>query len=134
MTSTDLPELTFEQARAIGTFEPFDFCVTPADIDAYSAVTGDASPLYATTVPPGFAGIFGRQSYLREHQMPPGGILLRQDIAWHEPASIGTPLEIKAEVVDAVDNGEKKTITFRTTARQEGRVVCVVDLMARWPK
>src|SRR5580700_8117522 len=78
--SGSLPELTFELAREIGEFPPYTFAAGPDAIAEYCAITGDHSPLYAEFLPPGFAGIFGRDAYLRHHRMPPGGVLLAQDI------------------------------------------------------
>jgi hypothetical protein len=126
--------LTFAAAVAIGEFAEQLFDVTADDVAAYRAVTGDTSPLYERYVPPGFAGIFARQSWLSEHRMPGGGILLRHDIRWLRPALVGRPLRIRARVVGAERSDGNQTLTLETTAHQDDELVALVQVTARWPK
>src|SRR3712207_5801710 len=99
--TTVLPELTFEMARTLGEFPEFSYAVTPEHIEEYCRITGDANKLYEEVIPPGFAAIFGRLGYLRAHSMPPGGVLLRQEIRWVKPARRGTDMKMKAVVISA---------------------------------
>jgi acyl dehydratase len=132
--SQELPELTFDVAVAKGEFAEQVFEVSEDDVAAYRAVTGDDSPLYERYIPPGFAGIFARQSWLSEHRMPGGGVLLRHDIRWLRPALVGRPLRIRARVADAKQEGDKRTLTLETTAHQDDLPVALVRVTARWPK
>jgi hypothetical protein len=127
------PPLTFELAREIGTFEEYEYPITDDMIDRYRELTGDASPLYDEVIPPGFAAIFGREAYLRDHSMPGGGVLLAQDIRWLRPASRALPLMVRAVVRSAEEENGKRTLVFCTTARQRGQPVCEVVIHARWP-
>src|SRR4029453_285983 len=129
----ELPELTFDLARELGRFPEFDYEITADDLAEYHRLTGtadDASGL----VPPGFAAIFGRLGYLREHRMPPGGILLGQDIRWLRPAVAERPLRIGAEVTFAEEREGKRTIVFLTTGPQDGEGVVQIRITARCPK
>jgi hypothetical protein len=129
----ELPELTFDLARALGQFPEFEYVVSPSDLADYQRLAG-VDPNPDGTLPPGFAAIFGRLGYLREHRMPPGGILLGQDIRWVTPAMADLPLRIGARVTSAEERDGKRTIVFLTTANQGGEVVAQVRITARWPK
>jgi len=128
-----LPELTFDLARELGEFPAFDYEITDDELASYRELTGtpdDGSGL----VPPGFAAIFGRLGYLRQHAMPPGGILLGQDIRWLKPAKLGTPLRVGARVTHAEQIDEKRNIVFLINAEQDGELVSQIRITARWPK
>ena len=128
----ELPELTFELARELGTFPDFEYRIEAEQLAEYRRLTGIESD--HSTVPPGYAAVFGRLGYLRQHRMPPGGVLLGQDIRWLAPASSELPLIVGARVTHAEERDGKRTIVFLTTARQSGKVVAQVRITARWPK
>jgi len=128
----ELPELTFELARELGSFPDFEFKIEPEQLAEYRRLTGIESHL--DILPPGYAGVFGRLGYLRQHRMPPGGVLLGQDIRWLAPARAGLPLIVGAKVTHAEERDGKRTIVFLTTARQSGEIVAQVRITARWPK
>ena len=127
------PELTFELAREIGEFPPYVLDADARAIADYCAITGDDHPLYEEFLPPGFASIFGRDAYLRQHRMPPGGVLLAQDITWLAPARRDRDLVLQARLVSAEDDGRKRILIFETTGRQDDEIVVVVRITARWP-
>ena len=128
-----LPELTFDLARELEHFPEFEYGVTPEELAEYARLTAAPSDPQGRLAP-GFAAIFGRLGYLREHLMPPGGILLGQDIQWLRAASSATPLTISARVTRAEERDGKRTLVFLTTASQHGEVVAQVRITARWPK
>jgi hypothetical protein len=135
MRADDLPELTFDRAREIGSFPEFEYEIDGEQLAEYRAlVYGDGDSDAGSLVPPGFAAVFGRLGYLREHRMPPGGVLLGQDIRWLAEASVDQSLTIGSEVVKAEERDGKRTIVFVTTALQAGTVVAQVRITARWPK
>jgi len=136
MTTADheLPELTFALAREIGTFGPFPYTIAAEQVAEYERLTGDANELHDRFVPPGFAAIFGRLGYLRRHRMPPGGVLLAQDIQWHRPASVGDELTVGSRVVSAVEAEGRRKLVFETTAADPDGPVCTVVLTCGWPK
>lgn len=128
-----LPELTFAAARELGTFPEFDYVVEKKDVAAYRKITG--SRIRADDdIPSGFAAIFGRLGYLSRHSMPPGGVLLAQDIVWHRAAKIDRPLRIRSTVIQASERQGKRKLTFLTTAYQDGELVAEVRIEAGWPK
>jgi hypothetical protein len=131
----ELPLLTFEMVREIEEFPEFSITVTTADVAVYRAATGQ-SPTEgnAGVIPPGYAAIFGRLGYLRQHRMPGGGVLLGQEIEWLAPARVGEPLRVRSVVRGAVEDARgRRKVTFETTARQSGRPVAVVRITAGWP-
>ena len=128
-----LPELTFERAREIGEFPAYELTVTEADIDSYRRLTGDHSSLYERFLPPGFAGIFGRDAYLQHHRMPPGGVLLAQDITWLRPARWDRPLRLQARVLSAAESDGRRTLLFETRGWQDDELAVVVQIKAGWP-
>jgi hypothetical protein len=132
-TPDELPELTFDLARELGSFPDFEYRIDDDALSAFRRLTATEDD-GSTVVPPGFAAIFGRLGYLREHRMPPGGILLGQDIRWLRPASLERPLVVGARVTSAEVRDGKRTIVFLTTARQDGEVVAQIRITARWPK
>jgi hypothetical protein len=134
-TDQELPLLTFEVASEIGEFPEFALTVTEADVAVYRAVTGrPAEEDDDGVVPPGYAAIFGRLGYLRQHRMPGGGVLLGQEIEWLAPARVGEPLQIRSVVQSAEeDTRGRRKIAFETTARQSGQRVAVVRITAGWP-
>lgn len=129
-----LPLLTFELARSIGEFPEFELDLGASELQEYSRVTGSSLPA-GGVVPPGYAAIFGRLGYLRQHRMPGGGVLLGQEITWLAPASVGEPLVIRS-VVESAEEDEvgRRKIVFETTARQHGTTVAVVRITAGWPR
>jgi hypothetical protein len=129
-----LPLLTFERAREIGTFEEFEYQITDEMVKHYRALTGDDNPLYDEIIPPGFAAIFGRDAYLRDHAMPGGGVLLAQDIHWLKPGLRSRPLTVQAVVRSATKTAGRHKLVFCTTARQHGERVCEVLISAGWPR
>jgi hypothetical protein len=130
----ELPLLTFELAAQIGEFPEFAYTVDVTDVESYRRATGLPEGPSTGFVPPGYAAIFGRLGYLREHRMPGGGVLLGQEIEWLAPARLGEPMMIQSVVERAEedDRGRRK-IVFTTTARQSGRRVAVVRIIAGWP-
>jgi hypothetical protein len=134
MTTGEPPELTFDLAREIGTFPALTFTVTEDDVRAYQMIVGHDHEEYARHVPPGFACIFGRRSYLEHYRMPPGGILLKQDITWFAPAKLNVPVLVEPRVAEAVEFDGKKNLTMECTATQDGERVMVTRVTLRWPK
>lgn len=132
-TSDALPYLTFELAREIAEFPAYVLDADSQAVAEYRSITGDDNPLYDEFLPPGFAGIFGRDAYLREHRMPPGGVLLAQDITWLAPARRDRDVLLQARLVSAEDDGRKRILIFETTGRQDDQVVVRVRITARWP-
>jgi hypothetical protein len=128
-----LPELTFELAQEIGEFPAYELTVSEQDVAAYRRLTGDDHELYERFLPPGFAGIFGRDAYLQDHRMPPGGVLLAQDITWLRPARWDQPLTLQAMLLDAVEQDGRRTLIFQTRGWQDGELAVVVQIKAGWP-
>lgn len=128
-----LPVLTYEVVSEIGEFPEFPLTVSETDVAAYLDVTG-APPGRPTTIPPGYAAVFGRLGYLKRHRMPGGGVLLGQEIQWVRPAVVGEPLAVRS-VVERAEEDERgrRKVVFVTTARQYGEPVATVRITAGWP-
>jgi acyl dehydratase len=127
-------------------FAPLSFPVTAALVDAYCTALGDPDPIFldddaarraghpTRLAPPGLAGIYGRQAYLRDHSMPPGGVLAAQSMAFHAPAYVGDTLEVVARVVERSQRKGRDVVTIESTAsRRGGERVTTVRVVALWP-
>ncbi len=111
-------------------------------------VVGDYHPLYfdeelarrfslpAPIAPPGLAAIYARWSYLQDYSMPSGGILAKQEFAFHAPVHIGDVLEVKAQVKESYldDKGRKRVRFFIEAKNKEEKLISTVVLSAIWPK
>lgn len=127
-------------------FNPLTFPITGALVDAFCDATGETNPLFldagaaraagfaARVAPPGLAGIFGRQAYLRDYAMPPGGVLAGQSIDFHGPAFVGDTLEVRAKVVARDEHKGRPRVTIQSVARRPGgEAVATVRVVALWP-
>lgn len=142
------PELVFRDLIPGRIFRPLKYPLTEEKIYQYMETVGDRHPLYSELqaarrkgldfclAPPGLAAVYARLSYLQDHSMPPGGILLKQEFQFHSPARVGDVLEVRAKVEEAfVDEKERKRITFLIEAHREGgERVSTIRLYAVWPK
>jgi len=142
------PELVFEELIPGKPFRPLVYPLTEEKIHQYMETVGDRHPLYvdlqeakrrgldSCLAPPGLAAVYARLSYLQDHCMPSGGILLRQEFQFHSPARVGEVLEVRAKVEEAfVDGRGRKRVTFLIEAhRRGGEPVSTIRLYAIWPK
>ena len=140
------PPLLLRELHIGRHFRPLVFSITPELVDAYCNAVGDANPLFTDpwaaksagypdcVAPPGIAGIFGRQAYLRDYSMPPGGVLGGQTIVFHAPAFVGETLEVIASVVGMEERKGRFRVTIESIARRpNGRAVATVQVVAIWP-
>jgi len=132
--TTTLPLLLFDDLPQGRSFRPFRMTVTPEQIESYKQIVGRSNGLYDRFVPPGFAGIFGRLSYLQDYAMPPGGVLLGQTIEWLAPAEIGREVECEAVVTEQERDGDRMKVTLQTSVRQDGKDVCRITVRNGWPQ
>jgi acyl dehydratase len=127
-------------------FNPLAFPITDALVHAFCQATGEANPLFfdadaaraagfdRRVAPPGLAGIFGRQAYLRDYAMPPGGVLAGQSIDFHGPAFVGDTLDVRAKVVTRDEQKGRPRVTIQSVARRPGgEEVATVRVVALWP-
>jgi hypothetical protein len=131
--SDHAPALTFELVSRLTDFRPFDLVIDEAAIHEYRRLTGDENQLYNKIVPPGFAAIFGRQGYLRDHQMPPGGVLLGQEIEWLCPLRPDQPFSVGARVISAQQSSDRRKVVIETVASDGGTTAARVKLIVGWP-
>lgn len=134
MAADPLPELRWEMLEQGRTFRPFVLRVTPEMVAVYEQVVGERHELHRRFVPPGMAGILGRRSYLEDHRMPPGGILLRQSIRWDRPALLDEPMEAEATVRERTQAGDRRKVVMDTVVRQSGSRVATVAMTLGWPR
>ncbi|MCY3785753.1 MAG: MaoC family dehydratase [bacterium] len=142
------PELVYDDLGLGRRFPEFRYETTPELVEAFVAATGDDNPAYTDggaaralglewpVVPPGLAGIWGRQAYLQEHRMPPGGILAGQDMVFSRPVAVGDALRIQAEVTRRWEHKGRRFVTIESTARaaSSDEVCGIVRVTAIWPK
>lgn len=142
------PELVFADLPPGRTFRPLKYIISAELVRDYMQTVGDYHPLYndrevakkyglkSPIAPPGLAAIYARLAYLQDYTMPSGGILVKQEFEFHEPAYIGDILEIKAQVKESYqDEKGRKRVTFFIEGRnKEGKLVSTIHLAAIWPK
>ncbi len=127
-------------------FNPLAFPITGALVDAFCAAVGETNPIFldaaaaraagfpGRVAPPGLAGIFGRQAYLRDYSMPPGGVLAGQSIDFHGPALVGDTLDVRAKVVARDERKGRPRVVLESIARRpDGQAVATVRVVALWP-
>ncbi len=144
---TEAPELTYADLPEGRQFPQMAYEITPELVASYVAATGDDNPAYTDDAkarsvgltgriaPPGLAGIWGRQAYLQGRRMPPGGILVGQDMAFMRPVRVGSVLMVQAEVLRRWERNGRRFVTLRSTARTaDGERCGVVRITAIWPK
>ncbi|MCW3003135.1 MAG: hypothetical protein JWQ20_2433 [Conexibacter sp.] len=134
MSPDDLPELHWDVLEPGRTFRPLVLSVTAEMVREHALVLGADHDLYERYVPPGFAGILGRRSYLEDFRMPPGGVLLRQSIRWLAPALLDEPIEAVATVRTREERDGRRRVVIDTDARQSATTVCEIEMSLGWPR
>ena len=133
----DKPELIFADLPVGRTFRPLEYPVTPELVRDFIETVGDRHPMYDEGfAPPGLAAIYARLSYLQDHTMPSGGVLVRQVFEFKNPIKIGDILKVKATVIESYqDEKGRKRVSFLIEAQdQKGTPVSTIRLYAIWPK
>jgi hypothetical protein len=130
----ELPLLLYEDLEVGRTFRPLRFTVTRELVDEYVAIVGDDNSLYERFAPPGLWGVWGRQAYLQDHEMPGGGVLAGEELVFVRPLEVGRSLEVTAAVTDLYERKGRPNVLLEMTARDEdGGVAGVVRITAIWP-
>lgn len=145
--SATLPELTYDELEVGRSFRPLVFEITPAMVRRYVEVVGDGNRLYTDreyarsrglrdcVAPPGLWGVWGRQAYLQDHSMPPGGVLAGEDLVFVKPAYVGDTLTVQARVTDRFMRREQPRVVIEITAAgSDGDVCGIVRITAVWPR
>jgi acyl dehydratase len=128
------PVLEFEALAAGLRFDRVMYTVTEEMIAAYVGALGSASAAPTGVVPPGFAGLFARASYLSAYTMPPGGVLLSQSMCWIGPVRVGEAVTLRATVRLAEERGGRRTVTIETLASdRSGEQVAAIETVVAWP-
>ena len=139
------PPLRFGDLRAGFAFGPVEVTVTPAFVDEYVAITGDDLSIYHSAeaartagfdgpvMPPGLLGVLARATYLARRRMLPGGLMVAQSYALHEPILVGESLALSAYVTkhDAMD--PKRRVDLRCLIEATTGPAATVTIVARWP-
>lgn len=114
-------------------FTPFDLTVGRRELEMFKQAIGRDPVTWGALVPGGFAGILGRRSYLEDHDMPPGGLLLRHDVAWLAPAQVDVPMRAVASVQERSEDGDRRWVTVLTVAHQGGERIATISSRLGWP-
>jgi hypothetical protein len=113
-------------------FGPYPTVVDDAQLAAYAAVTG-SGPGLAGLVPAGLAGVLARRAYLADYDMPPGGVMLGQDLHFRGDIPANTELLLTAEVESVSTAGRRPYVELRSTVLTAGQTVLEVLTRALWP-
>jgi len=140
------PPLLLRDLYAGRAFRTLAFAVTPELVENFCNCVEDGNPLFrdikaaqaagyqGCVAPPGLAGIFGRQAYLGDYSMPPGGVLAGQTIELHAPGFVGEEFRVDCTVVNLEQKKGRHRVTFESTARRpNGEVVALVRVVVMWP-
>jgi len=144
----DKPELVFADLPVGRRFRPLEYHITKELLDNYIETVGDMHPLYTNEAaakkgplaspiaPPGLAAIYARLSYLQDHTMPSGGVLVKQEFHFLGPMRIGDTLKIQAEVDESyIDKKERNRVNFLIKAEnRKDEPISAVRLYLIWPK
>lgn len=129
-----MPLLLYKDLEVGRTFRPLKFTVSAELVAEYVAIVGVDNSLYERVAPPGLWGVWGRQAYLQDHEMPGGGVLAGEDLVFVRPLEIGRSLEVVAEVTDLYERKGRPNVLLEITARDEdGEVAGIVRITAVWP-
>jgi hypothetical protein len=140
-------ELLFQDLFAGREFRPFVFPVTGDFVEKFLEVIQDKHPFYSRKetikpsaslgriAPQSIAGIYSRLSYLQDHRMPFGAVLIAQDYEFYHFVRIGDILISKAKVIESYQKEHRKFVTIKvTTHNQKDEKISLVRLFIRWPK
>lgn len=133
-------ELVYDELPLGKEFKPYIFNITKDFLEKFTDTVSDHSPIYndpkGVIAPNSIAGIYARSAYLGEdYSMPPGGVLLRLDFEFYNPARLGDTLTSKARVISREIKDEKRRVTFEiNTTNQDKLHISTVRIFALWPK
>lgn len=142
------PELIFSDLQSGRKFRTLEYPVDEGLIEDFMETVGDRHPYYwdkersksgpfgTPIAPPGLAAIYSRLSYLQDHTMPSGGVLVKQEFEFKGPIRIGDTLSVKAQAVESyVDEKDRKRVNFLIEAEnQDKEPISSTRLYAIWPK
>ena len=130
------PELIFEDLVEGRSFKTLKYTVSKDLVRDYIETVGDHHPKYLSIAPPGLAAIYARLSYLQDHSMPSGGVLVKQEFEFKGQVRIGDTLKVRAKVASCyLDQRKRKRVNFIITAKnQAAKPVTIVRLNIIWPK
>ena len=137
-------DLLFKDLPVGKKFRPLEYPITKELVEDFMETVGDRHQLYneASTAlpspiaPPGLAAIYARLSYLQDHTMPSGGVLIKQEFEFVGPSKVGDVLQVTAEVAESyIDKKDRNRIAFHIkTETRENEPVSTVRLYLIWPK
>ncbi|MDQ6525239.1 cobalamin-dependent protein [Nocardioides sp. LHD-245] len=124
------PLLTLDQlwpGRVIG---PQLLTIDEATLSSYAAIAGTE---HSGDVPEGLLGMLARRAYLAEHDMPPGGVMLGQDLAFFAPVPRDAELELVAEIEEVGERKGRPYVRIRSVVRHDGAELAAMTTHAGWP-
>jgi len=140
-----LPPLRFADLEEGRHFGPTMFETSPELVARFTAVTGDDNPAYrdheaslrlgfsGPILPPGLTGVWARQAYLAGHRMLPGGVMAGLTIELVRPTTVGTTLELHAEIELVDRDHPKQRVVLRSEAYDREGLTAKAWIDARWP-
>lgn len=131
MTTT----LDFDKLEPGFSFAPVQLCVSRAMLRAYDRALGRPRRGPSLAVPPALLAVLTRRSYLSRHSMPPGGVLLRQGLAWERVAWAGEEISGRAVVLGRSEERGRRAVTLRSVLRgARGELLATATVKLGWPE
>ncbi|MGX6446657.1 hypothetical protein ACVU7I_01095 [Patulibacter sp. S7RM1-6] len=125
------PLLNLDELWPGRVFGPQQVTIDEPLLRAYAAVAGTA---HAAGVPEGLLGVLARRAYLAEHDMPPGGVMLGQDLAFLAPLPRDRALDLVAEVEEVGERKGRPYVRLRSVVRDGAADLATMTTHALWPQ
>jgi 3-hydroxybutyryl-CoA dehydratase len=141
------PELVYDELQIGKEFEPYHLAITQGVVDNFLQAIGEEDSIYANVgvarkwgfdqplAPQSLAAVYARASYLKDYNMPGGGILAKQEFHFSHPIFVGDEIICKARVADRFLRKERKYVVIEiVTHNLKGQQISLVRIEAIWPK
>jgi acyl dehydratase len=126
--------LDFDKLEPGFGFAPVRMLVSRPMLRSYALVLGREQQ-ESLAVPPALLAVLARRAYLSRNSMPPGGVLLRQDLAWERVAWAGEEIHGQATVLERSRDGRRRAVTLRSVLRSTGGdVLATATAKLGWPE
>jgi acyl dehydratase len=124
--------LDFDKLEPGFTFAPVRERISAAMLREYDLAVGRATT--STRVPPALLTVLARRAYLAEAPMPPGGLLLRQELSWRRALRIDEEIEGRAAVLAREGTGERRSVAIRSALHDPaGTLFATATAKIAWP-
>lgn len=118
------PDLVYDELQVGKEFEPYRLAITEELVHEFLQAIGEEGSIYSDSniakewgyerpiAPQSLAAVYARASYLKNYNMPGGGILAKQEFHFLHPIFVGDQLVCKAKVTDRFIRKERKYVVI----------------------